>query len=91
MEKLHYDIMVKGRVQGVWFRKYTKMEADRLNIEGFVKNLPNGDVYVEAEGDKDQLDTLVKWLHKGSPLSWVYVVESKENEFQNHKYFEISR
>lgn len=89
MEKLHYDITIKGRVQGVWFRKYTKEEADVLDIQGYVRNLPDGDVFVEAEGDKKQLDALVEWLHKGSPNSKVYVVKSKENDFKKHKHFEI--
>ncbi len=91
MEKLHYDITVKGRVQGVWFRKYTKMKADELGIEGFVKNLPNGDVYIEAEGNLKQLDTFVKWLYEGSPHSKVYVVEAELKDLKDHKYFEIKR
>jgi acylphosphatase len=91
MEKLHYKITVKGRVQGVWFRKYTKMKADELEIQGFVKNLPNGDVFIEAEGTMLQLNAFIKWLHKGSPHSKVYVVETQTGELQDHQYFEIRR
>jgi acylphosphatase len=91
MEKLHYKITVKGRVQGVWFRKYTKMKADELEIQGFVKNLPNGDVFIEAEGTMLQLNEFIKWLHKGSPHSKVYVVETQTGELQDHQYFEIRR
>jgi acylphosphatase len=91
MEKLHYNITVKGRVQGVWFRKHTKMKADELDIQGFVKNLPNGDVYIEAEGTLLQLNAFIEWLHKGSPHSRVYVVETETDELKGHKYFEIKR
>jgi len=91
MEKLHYKITVKGRVQGVWFRKYTKMKADELEIQGYVRNLPNGDVYIEAEGNKLQLDAFVEWLHKGSPHSKVYVVETRLDDLKDHMYFEIRR
>ncbi len=91
MGKLHYDIIVKGRVQGVWFRKYTKIKADELDIQGFVKNLPTGEVFTEAEGDKEKLDAFIEWLHNGSPNSMVYFVESKQNDLKNHEYFEIKR
>ncbi|QER67308.1 acylphosphatase [Paucilactobacillus nenjiangensis] len=43
-------ITVTGRVQRVGFRWSVVSLAQRLNIKGFVKNLPNGDVYIEAEG-----------------------------------------
>lgn len=91
MEKLHYDITVKGRVQGVWFRKFTKIKADELNLQGYVMNLPNGDVFAAAEGNKEQLDAFVEWLYKGSPHSMVYTVEKQLNEMKYHKYFEIKR
>ena len=38
MELLHYKILVKGKVQGVWFRKYTKEKAEVLGLKGYVKN-----------------------------------------------------
>ena len=91
MEKLHYDITVKGRVQGVWFRKYTKIKADELDIQGYVMNLPNGDVFAEAEGSKEQLKAFVQWLHKGSPHAMVYTVENQLKEVKDHQYFEIRR
>ena len=91
MEKLHYDITVKGRVQGVWFRKFTKIKADELDLRGFVKNLPNGDVFAEAEGFKEQLEGFVEWMYKGSPHSRVYTVKSNQSELKEHKYFEIKR
>ena len=46
----HFDITVQGKVQGVWFRDSTMKEAKRLGINGFVRNEPDGSVYVEAEG-----------------------------------------
>ncbi len=91
MEKLHYNITVKGRVQGVWFRKHTKIKADELEIDGFVKNLPNGDVYIEAEGNKLRLDAFVEWLHKGSPHSKVYTVDTRLGDLKDYQSFEIKR
>ena len=46
-----YKILVKGRVQGVWFRKYTKDKADSLNLSGFARNELDGSVYIEVEVD----------------------------------------
>ena len=41
MKILHYSILVKGKVQGVWFRKYTYDKAQALGLKGFVKNEVN--------------------------------------------------
>ena len=67
---LRLEIVVKGLVQGVSFRIYTKRKAISLGLTGYVKNLSNGDVEVVAEGKRDQLLQLIKWLRKsGSPAS----------------------
>lgn len=58
-------ITVKGRVQGVYFRAYTQKQAVKLNLKGFVRNLPNGDVEIVACGDESALQNLVSWCHKG--------------------------
>ena len=68
---MHFKIKVVGRVQGVWFRKYTKEAADSFGVKGFVENSDDGSVYVEAEGSSDQLDQFLEWLQKGSPMSRV--------------------
>ncbi len=73
---LHFKIEVSGKVQGVWFRKYTQEKAELLDIKGFVMNLPDGKVYIEAESnDPDKLQILLDWLHQGSPLSKVSEVK----------------
>lgn len=50
--KLHYNIIVSGKVQGVRFRKHTQLKAKELNLYGIVKNKSNGTVYIEVIGDK---------------------------------------
>lgn len=91
MEKIHYNIVVKGRVQGVWFRKFTKERADHLNIYGFVQNEIEDIVSIEAEGTEEILSQFIDWLHKGSPLSRVREVVFDTGEFQNYSIFEIRR
>jgi acylphosphatase len=46
----HYQITVSGKVQGVWFRKSTQDKARELGLRGFVRNQPDGSVYIEASG-----------------------------------------
>lgn len=89
MNKVLYKIVVKGKVQGVWFRKYTFNEATRLGLKGFVKNEINNTVYVEAEGTLTTLNEFVKWLHKGSPLSKVSLVTFEMDKLKYYKKFEI--
>lgn len=57
--------VVRGRVQGVGFRFSTEGEADRLGLAGWVRNLPDGTVQVEAEGTPDAVAALVDWLQEG--------------------------
>jgi acylphosphatase len=82
------QIQVNGKVQGVWFRASTQRKANELNIKGIVKNLPNGDVYIEAEGEESALEDFVKWCHQGSDHSRVdnvTVSEIKEKSFEDFK------
>ncbi len=69
MQQVH--MIVKGRVQGVAFRAYTKQEAERILLRGYVRNLPDGSVEIVAYGDRDNLDRLVEWAGIGSPLAHV--------------------
>lgn len=58
-------MIVKGEVQGVFFRSNAKEKADELNIKGFVKNNSDGSVEIVAKGDKDKLDEFFQWCKHG--------------------------
>jgi acylphosphatase len=90
VKKIHKNITVKGKVQGVGFRFSTKSMAHSLGIKGFVKNLYNGDVYIEAEGSELQLRHFIEWCYKGSSYSHVYDVTIEEGELKNFTYFDVS-
>jgi acylphosphatase len=64
-QKLLYKIHVRGFVQGVGFRWSTVREARSRHIAGRVKNLPDGSVFIEAEGSEDQLKAFVEWCKEG--------------------------
>jgi len=66
---------VTGRVQGVFFRASTAREADRLGIEGWARNLPDGRVEVLAAGTAQALEALGGWLERGPPAARVDGVE----------------
>ena len=76
MNCIHYNIKVTGKVQGVWFRKYTKDKAGTLGLQGTVQNQRDGSVYIEVEGSNvEKLKQFTEWLYEGSPLSEVEEVE----------------
>ncbi len=64
-------IRVSGRVQGVGFRYHTLKQASAFQVSGFVQNLPDGSVYIEAEGEPLQIEAFVEWCRQGPPYAWV--------------------
>jgi acylphosphatase len=90
MDKYCLDIIVKGRVQGVCFRYYTKQAADRLGIKGWVRNLSNGDVEVFACGDKTSVIELLHFCKNGPPSAHVLETVCQERQTDGElKGFEI--
>lgn len=69
---------VHGRVQGVGFRYSTLRQAQRLDLQGYVRNMPDGTVEVVAEGTKDKVEILSKWLKKGPTGSYVSNLQINE-------------
>ncbi len=57
--------IIHGRVQGVSFRYYTQVQAERLRLTGWVRNLPDGTVETTAVGPRAALDLFLKWLRQG--------------------------
>lgn len=82
-------IQVFGRVQGVYFRVYTKKKADDLGLCGWVRNEPDGSVVVEVQGDRSDVDDFVKWCHKGPPMARVDRVVVKNKETTEYEGFLI--
>ena len=89
MEKLHFNVKILGLVQGVNFRYYAKIKADELDIKGFVKNEPDGSVYIEAEGENDSLDRFVEWCKKGPRSAKVDRIEVKEENYRGVNDFQV--
>jgi len=70
-----FQATVYGRVQGVSFRHYTQLEAQRLGVRGWVANQRDGSVRVVAEGDEKVLLQFEQFLNTGSPYANVSRVD----------------
>ena len=72
--------IIKGRVQGVFFRASTRRVAESLGLTGHAINLPDGDVEVLACGERKALDQLGEWLQDGPPPARVDDVVARDVE-----------
>jgi acylphosphatase len=70
-EKVSVHAIVYGRVQGVFFRSFVEEHAQQLDLKGYVRNLPSGDVEVVAEGEREHVEKLVEYLKVGPPAARV--------------------
>ncbi|HDN50998.1 MAG TPA: acylphosphatase [Thermoplasmatales archaeon] len=87
MKRTH--VFISGRVQGVWFRAHTREKAEELGISGWVRNLPDGRVEAVFEGEDEKVDEMVKWCHRGPPLSRVEKVDVEYETPKGEKGFTI--
>jgi len=87
--KTRAHVLVRGRVQGVFFRAETKYEADKRKIKGWVRNLQDGRVEAVFEGEKNLVGELVEFCRKGPPGARVedikVIWEDYSGEFEDFK------
>lgn len=75
-ERVRLSAVVHGTVQGVNFRYYTRQQARRLGLRGYVRNRSDGTVEVVAEGPRRTVEELYSWLHSGPAMAEVREVEA---------------
>lgn len=80
---------VVGKVQGVWFRAYTRDLAIALQLRGWVCNEPDGSVHILAVGNREKIDQFINQVKTGSPQSRVDNVHISEEALTDHKGFVI--
>ena len=85
------SIIVKGKVQGVFFRQSSKERALMLGITGKVMNLQNGDVKIIATGTGEQLKAFTDWCKHGPPKAKVISIKIIELPIQLFDNFTIER
>jgi acylphosphatase len=81
MVKSGIKIKIKGAVQGVFFRKFTKEKADLLGLKGYTINLESGEIEIYAEGEKDNLEKLLNHLKKGPSHAQIRDVKIEEKKW----------
>ena len=80
MDKVCRHIYLSGRVQGVGFRAFTRRNAKRLGVSGWVKNLADGRVEAVIYGERDKVEDLISRLETGPSLAEVEDVEEEEQK-----------
>ena len=79
-ERICRRLVVRGRVQGVWFRESMRIEAERLAVTGWVRNLRDGSVEAMIEGADTAVAMLIDWAHRGPEHALVTSVEIAPGE-----------
>ncbi|MBI5583292.1 MAG: acylphosphatase [Deltaproteobacteria bacterium] len=82
MEKMSAHVVVHGRVQGVYFRAYTRDQARLLGLSGWVLNRRDGSVEAFFEGEKSRVEEMVAWCREGPPTARVEQVAVEYGKFR---------
>jgi acylphosphatase len=83
------QITVSGRVQGVGFRWSAVNKAEQLGVKGFVRNMYDGSVFIEAEADEISLDHFLIWCRKGPSFARVEKVDITPGTVKNYTSFSV--
>jgi acylphosphatase len=84
-------VRVTGAVQGVFFRAWTKEQADKLGVRGWVRNCPDGSVEAHVEGDEADVQQLIQRFGDGPPSAEVSNVDVQDVEPENFHHFAVAR
>ena len=89
MPAIARHVRVTGLVQGVFFRVWSRDEARRLGVAGWVRNCPDGSVEAHLEGEAGKVERMIALLREGPPQARVDKVETSESECEELKAFEV--
>jgi acylphosphatase len=82
-------VVVRGRVQGVFFRDSARQRADAEGVAGWIRNRADGAVEAVAEGEESAVDALIAWMREGPGHAHVEDVEVVEEEPEGLDGFEV--
>lgn len=74
-------VYISGRVQGVNYRYSTVIQAQKLGLSGWVKNLYDGRVEALFEGEEEIVNKMLSWCYQGPPMAYVTKVETFKKEY----------
>ncbi len=76
------QVLISGRVQGVFYRAHTRDQALARGLSGWVRNLPDGRVAAVFEGDRKKIEDMLAWCRKGPPYAAVDEVLTEWHPYQ---------
>ena len=83
-------LYIEGNVQGVFFRRSAKMQADKLGVVGLVRNRRDGSVEIIAQGPKSKVNAFITWCKKGPPFAKVEKVDVEwKKNLEDFEEFEV--
>jgi Acylphosphatases len=85
----HVNMVIKGDVQGVNFRSHVREKARELHLTGLVKNMTDGTVYVEVEGEEGAIERFADWCRQDPGSAQVDEVRVKEGAMKHFTDFTI--
>ncbi|WP_119079335.1 acylphosphatase [Chitinophaga alhagiae] len=86
---IHRKITVKGKVQGVFFRATARSVAVKLGLKGVIQNLPDGSVWIAAEGQEAAMEEFIDWCRIGPTGASVTSLDIEEGTPQHYEGFDI--
>lgn len=91
VDRTRAHVFVSGRVQGVYYRATTREEAEKQDVDGWVRNLDDGRVEAVFEGPSRAVESMVEWCRTGSPQADVSDVTVEYTEPEEEAGFRIRR
>lgn len=88
-KSVQHHVFVSGRVQGVFFRDFTRQKAQSLGVTGWVRNLPDGRVEAILEGAPEAVEHLLDAMRAGPPAARVDDIQVTEAPAGHHDQFEV--
>jgi acylphosphatase len=82
-------VVVRGRVQGVWYRRSCRDQAVAAGVAGWVRNNPDGTVEAVLEGDDDAIASVLAWMRQGPPGAEVAGVEVTSEAVRGEQGFAV--
>ena len=87
----HYNITIRGLVQGVSYRFNAQAKAHEFNLTGFIKNNYDLSVYTEVEGEENNINKFIDWCYVGPRLAIVKEVFAEEGELVGYGTYEVRK
>ena len=77
-ERTTRRLVIRGRVQGVWFRESMRIEAEALGVAGWVRNRVDGSVEAVVQGPAAAVEAMIAWARRGPEAAHVERIEIEE-------------